>query len=204
MVRNQNLCCATSRSGTPPTRIGGHYETDMPGYTVGGAVGARFLEFLRGEINLSWRESDVDRMPLNGGPSPASGDVGLFAAMANVYGDLDLDDWVVIPYAGVGIGYGLIVLDAESDAKGIPRANHIDAKQSVFAWNVMAGVTYPYTEITTFTFGYRYIATTDPKFKDRIEGVEPSTTANPNGRGTRFLDSEYDAHELMLGVRFNF
>jgi opacity protein-like surface antigen len=197
MVRDQDLCCGTDRSSVPSTRFGGKYETSMPGYVVGGAVGARYAKYLRGELQLSWRASEIDRMPVNGGPSPANGTVGLLAVMTNVYGDLDLD-WGVIPYAGIGIGYGLISLDAESDNSESPGATQIDAKQSVFVWNLMAGLTLPFSEVTEFSLGYRYLATTDPKFKARIDNVDPG------GRGNRFLDSEFDSHELTAGVRFLF
>ena len=206
MVRNQNLCCATDRSGLsgqPARRFGGKFETEMPGYVVGGAIGARYRDFLRGELNLSWRSSDVDRMPVSSPPTPANGDIGLFAAMLNVYGDLDLD-WGVIPYAGIGIGYGLISLDARNDDRTTPGSTSIDAQESVFVWNLMVGMSIPFSEVTEFTVGYRYLATTDPTYNARVIGVDPADPNNPDQRGHRFLDSEYDTHELTAGVRFNF
>jgi len=182
VVRNQNLIGADATGAD----LWGRIEPD-PGFAVGGALGARFLDLFRGEVHLSYRQSDVQDMGVGTGPTEASGEIGLFAAMANFYGDLDLD-WGVVPYAGFGIGYGLLEVDAESRD-----TLQIGDEASVFVWNVMAGATVPYGEVTELSLGYRYLATTDPELDSRV-----------TGRGARRLDSEYDAHELVMAVRFSY
>lgn len=182
VIPNQNLTGADA-SGAG---LWGRANPD-PGFAVGGALGARFSEYLRAEVNLSYRQSDVERLDVAPGPDESSGEIGLFAAMANVYGDLDLDlAWPVVPYLGAGIGYGLWMLDAEN-----PGAVKIDDEDSVFVWNLMAGTTIRYSKVTEISLGYRYVATTDPELNSRITGTGP-----------RRLDSEFDAHEVVLGLRF--
>jgi opacity protein-like surface antigen len=199
VVPNQNLTGARDFSTNPNgTRFGGKFETDEPGWMVGGAVGARIWDSFRTELNLSWRTTDIDRMHVGGKP-PADGDLSLFAALINVYGDLDFD-WGVNPFAGVGIGYGLISLDAESDDFTANRAISVDADDSVFVWNFMAGVNVPISEVTEFSVGYRYLATTDPDFNARkVNGVGTGGATEP-----RRFESEFDSHEVTLGVRFTF
>jgi len=181
-IPNQNLTGADA-SGS---ELWGRVNSD-PGFTVGGAVGVRLHDYLRAELNLSHRENDLDSLSVGPGPAKASGEIRLFAAMMNVIGDLDLG-WRIVPYAGIGIGYGLFEIDPESSV-----AVQIDDEASVFAWNLLAGASFRYSEVTELSLGYRYLATTDPEISSRVPGVGP-----------RRLDSEFDAHEVVAGLRFHF
>jgi opacity protein-like surface antigen len=183
-IPNQNLTGADA-SGAG---LWGRVNSD-PGFTVGGAVGARLHDYLRAELNLSYRENDLDSMSVgvNFPSSSASGEISLFSALFNVIGDLDLG-WRLVPYAGIGIGYGLFEIDAETST-----FIQIDDDASVFAWNLLAGASFRYSETTEFSLGYRYLATTDPEINSQIAFTGP-----------RRLDSEFDAHELVAGLRFNF
>jgi opacity protein-like surface antigen len=57
----------------------------------------------------------------------------------------------------------------------------------------MAGATFPYSETVSLIGGYRYLATDDFNYNARILNV-----------GQRYLQSEYDAHEVTLGIRVKF
>ena len=94
-------------------------------------------------------------------------------------------------FVGAGVGYGLFRFDAES-----PQIQVSD-KDSVVAWNFMIGGTYPFSDVTDVSLGYRYLATEDLRFKSRFR-TGPTTTA------PRRVESEYDAHELFLALRFKF
>ncbi len=181
-IPNQNLTGADA-SGAG---LWGRVDSD-PGFTVGGAVGARVHDYLRAELNLSYRENDLDSMSVSPGSASASGEISLFAAMANVIGDLDLG-WRLVPYAGIGIGYGLFEIDAESST-----FVQIDDDASVFAWNLLAGASFRYSKTTELSLGYRYLATTDPEINSRVAFFGP-----------RRLDSEFDAHEVVAGLRLHF
>jgi len=160
------------------------------GYNVGGAAGVRFLEFFRAEVAVDFRQNDVEDLGVVGGNTNARGDVSLMTAMLNGYFDYDLGVGV-IPFVGAGVGYGLFRFDAES-----PQIQVSD-KDSVVAWNFMIGGTYPFSDVTDVSLGYRYLATEDLRFKSRFR-TGPTTTA------PRRVESEYDAHELFLALRFKF
>lgn len=186
IVRNQNLS-----GGDPPNAdFSGRIETSE-GVNVGFAVGVRVFEQFRTEIALGYQNNVVDNQAVRPGESRADGDLSLFTAMVNGYYDYDLAEHGVplIPFVGVGIGFGQARLDADTQG----RVLQVDDDNAVFTWNVMAGVTYPFTEATHFTLGYRYLATEDVRYKGRVAGS-----------GVRWIDSEYDSHDVRLGIRFNF
>ncbi len=189
---NQNLWAKdpSPTSATPPlTRYSGRLELD-PGYVIGGAIGLRFLESFRAELNLGYRNSENDKVTTLGEPDGGRGDLELFTAMLNGYFDYDFGIGV-IPFIGAGIGYGLLETSAETRG-GLLKIND---DESVFAYNVMVGATVPLSDVVDVVGGYRYLATTDAEFSGRI--------IDPNSRPQAF-DSEYDTHELTFGLRVNF
>ena len=111
-------------------------------FVIGGAVGSRFLDSFRGEVNLSYREADIENV--------TSGGVTLqvLALMGNVYYDFDLE-LPVTPYLGAGIGVGFIEVDPVND------------EATEFAWNIMFGASYGVTDTIGLSLGYRYLGTTD-------------------------------------------
>jgi len=184
-VRNQNL----KGNDSSGSSLSGHSEQDT-GFNFGLALGKRFFEHLRGDIEFTYRRSEVDALSLQGEPDNASGSLGVFALMANAYVDWDLDIGVV-PYAGFGIGWASVDYDAKNNA-GALKAK-VDGRDSVFAWSLMTGGSYPVTEVLDLSLGYRYFATTDPKINSNVKNL-----------GSRRLEGEYDSHEIVLGLRFNF
>ena len=155
---------------------------------MGGALGMPFLEFFRAEIALNYRESDLDEMYVVPGSKGGKGEISLFSALLNGYVDFDFD-LAVVPYLGVGIGYGRMKLRGQNSGADLK----IRDKDSVFVWNVMLGATLPFSDTVDFTAEYRYLATDDPDFKS-------TSTISGNSR----YDSEYDAHELVFGMRVKF
>jgi opacity protein-like surface antigen len=190
MVRNQN---AHSRYYAG---VNGEIEL-APGWNAGAAFGVRFQKYFRAEAQISYRNNQIKRMPYpnsippttpNVGPTTAKGDLGLFAAMANGYVDLDFDI-PFVPYLGAGLGYGVL----EYQGKNQGSALKINGHTSVFTWNLMGGAYYKVTETIDVGLGYRYIAIKDTNIGSRIRDV-----------GSTELDTEYDAHETSLSLRFNF
>ena len=55
---------------------------------------------------------------------------------------------------------------------------------TVFAWQLMAGLAYNFTPNMAATFSYAYFATSDPEF----EGIE----------------FDYASHNVIVGLRFGF
>lgn len=182
-MRNQNL----TRANPPLGGLSGRVESD-PGFNVGGAVGVGFLEHFRTEVNVGYRENKADKAAIQAGPSDAKGTLSMVHVLFNTYAEYDFD-LGVIPWFGIGAGYGLVQIDIENDANTF----QADDDDNAFLWNVSAGVSVPFSEITTFSLGYRYLATEDLNFRGRITGI-----------GGRQIDSEYDAHELVFGIRYTF
>jgi OmpA-OmpF porin, OOP family len=188
-----------SLKGSDATSAGysGSARSDA-GYSFGAAFGWHVYEFLgadfRTELAVNFRSSEVNTLNF-GGPditpqiaSDASGDLSLLSVMANGYVDYDFGLGVV-PYVGIGVGYGRLRMDAETKGSTFK----VNDTTSVFAWNVMIGGVLPYSETVDFTGGYRYLSTEDSELDSVVGGIGP-----------RRLDFEYDVHEITLGLRVKF
>ena len=69
----------------------------------------------------------------------------------------------------------------------------LDDADSVFVYNAMIGVLVPITEVASASIGYRYIAA---EGTDNIGGIINDVSQD--------IESEFDAHEISLGLRFHF
>ncbi len=167
----------------------GDAEADPAGYFVGVAAGSRFLEHFRAELQLGYRSSAIDNIALQGEKSDSKGDLSLFSLLVNGYVDWDFGIGV-IPFVGVGIGWGVPRLDVENEG-GATRVV-VDDTDSVFVWNAMVGGSLPLSANTDLSLGYRYIATEEIALESRV------------GATSQRLKFEYDAHELYVGLRFSF
>jgi opacity protein-like surface antigen len=167
--------------------VSGDVEFD-PGFAVGGAVGYRVQEWMRAELNLSYREADIDKLTGPGFVLEGAGDAGAFAALANLYFDFTPRE-PVTPYVGVGIGVALIDVDSDGSANVLT----INDDSTEFAWNVMAGAAWSVTDNVDLTLGYRYLSTNDGEFNATEVGV-----------GSSEMDVGFGVHEVMFGARYNF
>lgn len=77
-----------------------------------------------------------------------------FFMMANGYADFRIHK--IIPYVGLGIGYGFgrEEITVENDING---ESSDSASDNGFLYGLYAGVGYKFSDITTFDFGYRRI-----------------------------------------------
>jgi opacity protein-like surface antigen len=144
-----------------------------PGFGFIAAIGNGF-DGLRGEIELSYRTSDLDKFSEAGFSGSINGDVSSTAVMGNLLVDIAVSE-TVRPFLGVGIG--LANVDAAITGFG-------SEDDTVFAYQAIAGLGFPLTHVTTLDLQYRYFATADPNF---------------NG-----LEAEYQTHNLFAGLRFDF
>ena len=181
IMRNQNLTRAN------PPGLSGSVQSEE-GFNVGGAIGTRFLEHFRTEINVGYRQNKTNRIAIQPGNNDGKGKLSMIHVLANAYAEYDFDIGV-IPYFGLGAGFGLVQLDSRNK----PETLQIDSDDNAFLWNVMVGASVPFSDVTSFSLGYRYLMTEDLNFRARITGI-----------GTRQVDSEYDAHEIVFGIRYSF
>jgi len=174
-------------------------DTTDRGRVFGGALGYEWRGGWRAEAEVAHRKNDFDQVTirtdgglgaqlgfgsLNGATLDIGGDVTSLAGMANVYYDVPLG-WAVRPYVGAGLGVARI--DAELTLGPLLL---VDETDTVLAWQIMAGLSYPATERISLSVGYRYFATQDAELSETVGG--------------RTFDSEYRSHNLELGVRFSF
>lgn len=185
IVPNQTL----SGKGATGAGLMGSARPDAPGYFFGGAVGAKFLQYFRSELQIGYRSTEIQNISVQGEPAGSNGDLGLLSIMANGYFEMEVGEGFS-PFVGFGIGWGMPTLDAQN--KPGAQQLSVDDTDSVFVFNAMVGGTYAISDVTDLSLGYRYIQTEDISYKSTI-----GTTAQR-------LDFEYDAHEIYVGLRFNF
>jgi opacity protein-like surface antigen len=168
-----------------------------PGLVVDGAVGYAHRSGLRGEVAFGYRTNDLDRLALveDGGlgaflglgslnglsSSDVDGEAQMISVMANGFYDFDLGNGIR-PFLGAGIGAGFYDLEAE-----LLGVELVDDRDTVFAYQGLAGVSYAMTRDVSVGVLYSYFATGDPSLSDAAGGS---------------FDSEYSSHSLMLSIRF--
>lgn len=186
-VRNQRL------TGAQPTGadLSGKVESDV-GLNVSGAIGMRFHENFRGELELGYHRAEVKTLSVQNEPDDGHGNVSLLSVMANGYIDYDLDIGIV-PYVGAGIGWGRVEYDAKND-NGILR---LEGEDNVFTWALMIGGSIPVSESIDLSLGYRYIATEDLNLNSSIIRPGPTNAAER-------LNGEFDSHEGVFALRYKF
>lgn len=145
-----------------------------PGWLGVGAVGYAFPSGIRLEGELGYRRNNVD-----GG----SGHAEAWSLMGNALYDFNTGTRFT-PYVGAGVGGARLNFNNVSAG-----ATSIDDSDTVLAYQGLAGVTYQVETNIKLDLGYRYLATEKPSFRTRAGGT---------------VDSEYDDHAVMFGLRYQF
>jgi len=154
------------------------------GFTYGGALSFTDPRGLRGELELNYRENEVDEASaINLGPQNANGDVSAFTALANAYYDFETNSpWR--PFVGAGIGITVGGADGMSST-----FNNADDERALFTYQAGAGLAYEVSPNWTFSFGYRYTGTADSEFGSPQTGT---------------IESEHSSHSILGGIRFTY
>jgi len=142
------------------------------GYGMGASLGYAHHSGLRAEAEATYRNNVTEDFG-------DDEDFDSLALMANLYYDFKNTGLAVVPYVGAGLGA------AQID----PSMNMADDGINVFAYQFMAGVSYPFNDRVSGTLGYRYFAT------DKIE-----ETLFPGVR----ISANYETHNAELGMRVGF
>jgi opacity protein-like surface antigen len=133
------------------------------------AVGNKF-DGLRGEAEIAYRTNDLNKTSTG----PATGEITSLSFLGNLLIDFPLSENLQ-PFLGAGMG--LAQVDSGSDDLN-------NANDTVFAYQLIAGIGFPLTYVTTIDLQYRYFATANPDFS----GIE----------------AEYETHNFFAGLRFDF
>ena len=154
------------------------------------AVGYAFGDRWRGEIELGYRVADAERIDgwtgaYDGDPLPVAGGFRTSSVMTNVYYRFRNEGFA--PYLGAGIGVARHRVEAKSRTLKIGDVSGhftFDGRDTVLAWQAMAGVARSLAENVELRLGYRFFRTRDGEY-------------GPDRLG-------YEAHNLEAGLRFAF
>lgn len=176
--------------GNPPSSDKDRIEFD-PGIYVGGTGGYDF-GYLRLEGEISYRNSEIDSITnsVDGRYGNLDGDLGVSAFMANAFFDLHNDSRVT-PYLGGGIGFAVLNL---GNTSGTDRNYdywdlYSEDDDTVFAYQIGAGVEIALNPRYSLDLGYRYFGTDTANFNDN------------------FLQSsrmKFESHNVTVGFRATF
>ncbi|MDA8413387.1 MAG: outer membrane beta-barrel protein [Desulfobacteraceae bacterium] len=162
-----------------------------PGIYVGGSGGYDF-GFMRLEGELSYRNAQLDTVTFANGEHfrNVDGDLGALAGMFNVFFDMRNPSRIT-PYLGGGIGFATLHL---SDTTGYGNTVgyqllYDKSDDTVFAYQVGAGMDVALNSRMSLDIGYRYFITDKAKLESDFN------TTN---------ELRFESHNAMIGFKFKF
>ena len=166
------------------------------GFTFGGFAGYDFGKFFRAELELTYKQAEIDSLktsflglPIN---LPIQGKVKNLNVMANAYFEYPVNS-LITPYVGVGLGMAQIRgtgLTLNLPIIGQKR----NVQDTVFAYQLIAGVGFNVTDHVTIGMDYRFVDTLKGRFelKDVFFGFDAP------------FKMKLSSHNFMVNVRYNF
>jgi opacity protein-like surface antigen len=152
------------------------------GLAVTGAIGYRLGSF-RMEAEVGYQENDLDEWSAFGVGVPLKGDMNATSFLANGYYDF-ANSSRFTPFVTAGIGMANVEInDLAIPGSGLQPTSDDD---TVFAWQVGAGVSYAVNANFDLEVKYRYFMTDDLEFEDDVYVDSPSS------------------HNIYLGMRYTF
>ncbi len=148
------------------------------GWALGAAAGYNFGMF-RAEGEIGYQKNSIDKVSVGSASASASGDATSTSFLVNGYFDF-VNSSSFTPYVSAGIGMAKIKANDFSIA-GIAIGSEDD---TVFAYQVGAGVGYSINKNMIIDLKYRYFATKDPEFGS--------------------IKANIGSHNIYLGFRYNF
>ncbi len=149
------------------------------GFNLNGAVGYKFSNGWRSDFEIGYRRSALEQISVGGFGLTAgldvNGTVSALSFLLNGYYDFALSS-PLTPYVGGGLGFALVNLES-SDLSA-------DETDTLFAYQLGAGLKHPLGPRTSLRGGYRFFTTADPTF-DTTEG-------------------EYLSHNFEIGLTYAF
>ena len=156
---NLGLAIATDSDATDSSGTG-TFESDK-GLAFGVAVGYD-LGNTRIEGEIAYQKNDLDKISIPGfGSAAIEGDTSSTALLLNGYYDFK-NESALTPFISAGLGFAKV----EVSAITVPGVGPIttSSDDTVFAYQIGAGVGYAVSEKISLDVKYRYFATSDPDF----------------------------------------
>lgn len=169
-------------------------DFDDTGFTLGLGVGTALPgigEGIRGELELSYSDTDVDSVDFSGngpGREVTSGDITTTRVFASLYKDFDTIGSFT-PYAGAGVGVAFTDFDVQY-GPGV----ELDDNDESFSVQIVAGGAFALTDRLDLTTDVRYIRDFD---------VESERFA-PTGASTGSVSDDFESVNVNVGLRFSF
>lgn len=154
----------TDDGSTTGNALSSYDQTYDDGYAGAVYIGWALHDALRLELEGGFRSADINTLTVVTDPSVVylpgdTVDVGADAqagtAMLNFYYDMDVFGGDVVPWVGAGLG-GAHVEYNVTDPLGVFSGND---KAWIFAYQLMAGLTFPIGEGWSLTASYHYFTT---------------------------------------------
>lgn len=166
--------------------IGLTVETELdPGFIIGGAIGTTVYENLRGEVEFSYIQADVDTVAGVAIPDDIDATSTGFNVLANLWYDFE-NDTGFTPYLGAGLGYGTV----EVSTDGLPG----DINASGFLYQLGAGIKMDVADNIALDLGYRYRVMMDADTE--VDGIVVPADVDVTTDATN--------HIVQAGVSFSF
>jgi OmpA-OmpF porin, OOP family len=180
---------------------GGLNLNEGGGFAGVGSIGYGFGNGLRLEVEGDYRNASLRHLSGTPFPTAASGNVKMYGPMVNAMFDMDIGVPWLYPYIGAGAGYQWTNLNGVSAiSPALPFSYTTGGTQGAFAWQVIAGLSFPIPNVPglSLTSEYRFTqATSGEKFSGTVvdaSGVVPTTIKLGNQGNNSFL----------FGVRYAF
>ena len=145
------------------------------------SFGRAYGNGFRAELEVSGSKASVDTVS---GASNSGGAVSSLSAMVNGLYDFKTGT-ALTPYVGFGIGVSRLRYDDVTPVGG----GTLSERDTVFAYQGIAGISYDLGDNLALTSDYCYFRTTDPNFSSGTLGS---------------VDSEFGEHRVMVGFRITF
>jgi len=175
-----------------------------PGPTGTGALGFSFGDGLRLELEGDYAYSHLNGVKLSSGqPGEAVGNEPQYGGFVNLAYDFNLG-LPVFPFVGVGAGYQALQLDrVGSGVAGAYLNPHISPTEGAFAYQGMAGLSYPVLSVPglSLTAEYRLIGVITPPPYQR--GQYPVDENGAEHFSLATLNNIFN-HEALIGLRYSF
>ena len=163
-----------------------NYET---GWLAGSSAGYEWAPGFASEFEFTFRQNHLNRIATST-PLFVGGDMHSFAIMLNGYYRFH-NRTPFTPYIGAGVGEATVSLNNARPTAGVDRGP-FGGTDAVFAYQGIAGISYPIAPHLTIAAEYRYFATLRPGFQQQLAGNEFKVSPS------------YDSNNALLRLVYNF
>jgi OmpA-OmpF porin, OOP family len=151
----------------------------------------------RAELEFGYRRSGADSLTGGTGSEDADGNARILTGMLNVLYDFDIGGGFM-PYVGAGFGRAQVRLSGIRDPNG---ANGVIDREysgtdSLWAYQLIAGLAYSVTPSVALTADYRYLA--------GLGNLKYDGIGQAGGAAGSVGDADLRNHSVMLGLRYSF